>query len=80
MLHICIYTYIPGVGNINPLQYSGLGTSMDRGARRATVHRVTKSQTRLSTCSHTHTHTHTRARAHTGAENAAFFICDNDLF
>ena len=32
----------------NPLQYSSLENPMDRGAWRATVHRVTKSQTRLS--------------------------------
>ena len=32
----------PGVGNGNPIQYSGLGNPMDRGAWRATVHRVTK--------------------------------------
>ena len=31
-----------GEGNGNPLQYSCLGNSMDRGAWRATVHRVTK--------------------------------------
>ena len=39
----------PAGGNGNPLQYSCLENSMDRRARRATVHRVTKSQTRLST-------------------------------
>ena len=39
----------PGGGNANPLQQSGLETLMDRGAWRATVHGVTKSQTRLST-------------------------------
>ena len=38
----------PGEGNGNPLQYSGLENPMDRGAWRATVHEVTKSQTRLS--------------------------------
>ena len=32
----------PGEGNSNPLQYSCLGNPMDRGAWRATVHRVTK--------------------------------------
>ena len=32
----------PGEGNGNPLQYSWLGHSMDRGAWRATVHRVTR--------------------------------------
>ena len=36
----------PGEGNGNPLQYSSLENSMDRGAWRATVHGVTKSQTR----------------------------------
>ena len=35
----------PGEGNGNPLQYSCLENSMDRGAWRATVHGVTKSQT-----------------------------------
>ena len=39
----------PGVQNDNPLQYSCLETSMDRGAQWATVHEVTKSWTRLST-------------------------------
>ena len=42
-----------GLGNGNPLQYSCLENSMDRGAWKATVHGVTKSQTQLST--HTHT-------------------------
>ena len=32
----------PGEGNDNPLQYSCLETSMDRGAWRATVHEVAK--------------------------------------
>ena len=39
----------PGEGNGNPLQYSCLENSMDRGAWRATVHGVAKSLTRLST-------------------------------
>ena len=39
----------PGVGNGNPLQYSCLENSMDRGAWWATVHGVTKSRTQLST-------------------------------
>ena len=38
----------PGEGTGNPLQYSRLGNPMDRGAWWATVHRVAKSQTRLS--------------------------------
>ena len=33
----------PGVGNGNPLQYSYLENSIDRGAWQATVHGVTKS-------------------------------------
>ena len=37
-----------GEGNGNPLQYSCLENPMDRGARWATVHGVTKSRTRLS--------------------------------
>ena len=37
-----------GVGNGYPLQYSCLDNSMDRGAWKATVHGVTKSQTQLS--------------------------------
>ena len=32
----------PGGGNGNPLQYSYLGNSMDRGAQWATVHGVAK--------------------------------------
>ena len=35
----------PRGGHGNPLQYSCLKNPMDRGAWRATVHRVTKSQT-----------------------------------
>ena len=38
----------PGEGNGNPIQYSCLGSPMDRGAWWATVHRVEKSWTRLS--------------------------------
>ena len=34
----------PGEGNGNPLQYSCLENPMDRGAWRATVHGVAKSQ------------------------------------
>ena len=37
-----------GEGSGSPLQYSRLENPMDRGAGRATVHGVTKSQTRLS--------------------------------
>ena len=49
---------IPGLGrfprevNNYPLQYSSLENSMDRGAWRATVHEVTKSQTEQLTQTH----------------------------
>ena len=50
LLHDFIYlmlkTSVAGTGN--PLQYSCLENFMDRGAWRATVHGVAKSQTRLS--------------------------------
>ena len=38
----------PGEGNGNPLHYSCLENSMDRGAWWSTVHGVTKTGTRLS--------------------------------
>ena len=38
----------PWKGNGNPLQYSCLENSMDRGAWQAAAHGVTKNQTRLS--------------------------------
>ena len=43
----------PREGNSNPLQYSCLGNPMDRGAWWAIIHGLTKTQTQLST--HTHT-------------------------
>ena len=42
-----------GVGNGNPLQYSCLENSMDRGAWQATVHGMAKSQTWLRDWAHT---------------------------
>ena len=39
----------PGGGHGNPLQYSCLENPMDRGAWRATAHRVAKSQTQPTT-------------------------------
>ena len=45
----------PGGGNGNPLQYSCLKNSMDRGAWGTTVLRVTKHQTQLKRLS-THAH------------------------
>ena len=40
----------PGVGNGNPLQYSCLENSIDRGTLWATVHGIAKSLTLLSIC------------------------------
>ena len=56
---------IPWRRACNPLQYSCLENSMDRGARKARVHRVAKSWKWLKwlharTHTHTHTHTHTK--------------------
>ena len=45
----------PGKGNGYPHQYSCLENSTDRGVWQATVHRVTRNQTRLKQLS-THTH------------------------
>ena len=44
----------PGEGHGNPLHYSCLENSMDRGAWWAIVHRVIKSWTRLSDLAHTY--------------------------
>ena len=52
-----------GVGNGNPLQYSGLENSMGRGAWWATVHGVTK-ELDMTERAHTHTHTHTQGPTH----------------
>ena len=41
-----------GIGNSNPLQYSCLENSMDKGAWQAPVHGATKNRTQL--CTHTH--------------------------
>ena len=47
-----------GGGNGYPLQCSCLENSMDRGAWKATVYEVAKSQTGMKQLTHTHTHTH----------------------
>ena len=39
----------PGEGNGNPLQYSCLENSMERGAHQVTVHRVTRVRHNLAT-------------------------------
>ena len=43
----------PGEGNGNPLQYSCLGNSTDRGDWWATIHGVAESWTQLSNLTHT---------------------------
>ena len=43
----------PGKGNGNPLQYSCLKNSIDRGAWWAAIHGVAKSRTPLSLNTHT---------------------------
>ena len=43
-----MYSFPPGGGNGNRLQYFCLENPMDRGAWQATVHGVAKSRTRLS--------------------------------
>ena len=49
----------PRGGHSNPLQYSCLENSMDRGAWQATVHEVAKSWSdtavHMRACAHTHT-------------------------
>ena len=47
----------PGGGNGNPLQYSCMENSTDRGAWWATVHEVTKSRTGQSVHAHACTYT-----------------------
>ena len=55
-----------GGGHGNPLPYSCLENPMDRGAWRATIHRVAKSQTQQATeCSRAHTYTRTHIHPHT---------------
>ena len=48
----------PGVGNSNPLQYSYLKNSMDRGAWQA-ISSVGSQRAEYETLAHTNTHTHT---------------------
>ena len=71
----------PGKGNGNSLQeyYSCLGNPIDGGAWWATVHGITKSWTKLSTCLHTHararaqTHTHTHTHTHAACLNRKIY-------
>ena len=50
----------PRGGHGNPVQYSYLENSMDRGTWWATVHGLQKvGHNWVTECTHTHTHTHT---------------------
>ena len=59
--------------NDNPLQYSCLDNPMDKGAWRAIVHGVMKSQTQLKQLS---THTHTAAAAAAKSLQSCSTLCD----
>ena len=61
----------PGEGNGNLLQCSCLEKSMDRGARRAGVHGVTKSHTRQST--------HTQQIKTRSFQFSSFYFCNTML-
>ena len=66
----------PGEGNDNPLQYSCLENSMDRGAWWATVPHCLCACARARAHTHTHTHTHTHRHTH---ENFLFLFCHMSL-
>ena len=57
-------------GHGNPLQYSCLETPLDRGAWWATVHKVSKSWTRLERLS-----THARVALAVGEDGSMFYYC-----
>ena len=59
----------PREGKGYPLQYSGLGNSMD-----CIVHGVTKSQTRLRACTRTYTHTHTHCLVKENLKKIIFLL------
>ena len=65
---------IPGGGNGNPLQYSCLENSMDRGALQAIVHGVGKSRTWLSNWAGTHT----PRKDLVGRKEPLAFCCSSD--
>ena len=63
----------PGEGKAYPLQYSGLENSMDRGARQATAHGITKSLTQLSNF-HFHQFTQLRKSGNKNEKDIFFFL------
>ena len=58
-----VWSLVWELGNGNPLRYSRLGNSTDKGAWWTTVQVVTKSLTQKAH-THTHTHTHTHKNTH----------------
>ena len=62
----------PEGGNGNPLQYSCLGSFMDREAWQATLHGVATSWTQLNT--HTYTHIHTEYSLVYTYENLSIYL------
>ena len=66
----------PWEGNGYPLQYSCLENPLDRGARKAAVHGVSKSQTRLSGY---HVHSSHTIKARNVAMHSIFFSCQSYL-
>ena len=54
----------PGEGNGNPLQYSCLESSMDRGAWSAIAHRFRHNWVRHDWVTNMHTHVHAHTQAH----------------
>ena len=68
----------PGERNGNPLQYSCLENSMDRGVWQATVHGVAKNRTRLSNTLHFTLHTKPqsqKAREHQADKHRNYTCC-----
>ena len=78
---------LTGGGNGNPLQYSCLGSPVDRGAWRAPVHGVTKSWMRLNTQAHTaltgdrssNSHTYTWLYRHHTSPSQGIFLYKNSV-
>ena len=69
----------PGEGSGNPLQYACLENPMEREAWWATVHGVTKSQTRLSDFTHSHmyvinTYTYAHTQPHRELINSIRYV------
>ena len=78
---------LTGGGNGNPLQYSCLGSPVDRGAWRAPVHGVTESWMRLNTHVHTaltrdrssNSHMYTRLYRHHTSPSQGIFLYKNSV-